>query len=141
MAAKRLFAQGTTVQIARSRAEIEKLVLKHGASSYASGYEGDRANILFKMKDRRVRFTLVLERPSAPKAEEENRRRWRCLVFILKAKLEAVENGLVTFEEEFLSAIVIPGAHGETVGQWVGPQLKQAYENGAAMPPLLGAGT
>lgn len=132
---KRLFAAGTTVSIAKSRIEIETLVTRHGASSFASGYEGTHANILFKMRNRRVRFELQLVEGD----EKENMRRWRCLAFLLKAKLSAVENGLATFEEEFLAFTLVPGAGGETVAQWIGPQLAYAYDKGTAMPPLLGA--
>ena len=144
----RLFAEGTRVDVAKTRSEIEALLTKHGATSFASGWEGARARILFEAHGRRVRFTLELlgrlhdeDRCLAcTKIEAENRRRWRCLLLMLKAKLEAVANNLVSFEEEFLAHIMIPDGSGETVGDWVGPQLMRAYERGGAMPPLLGAG-
>lgn len=138
MNAKRLYAQGTTVASSKSRAEIEALIMKHGATSYASGFEGTKANILFKMKGRRVRFELVL---TGATDEREDMRRWRCLFYLLKAKLMAVEDGLETFEDAFLSQTLVPGAGGETVSQWIGPQLAYAYEKGTVMPPLLGPAT
>jgi len=141
---KKPFAHGTTVTVGKSRGQIEDLVTAHGASMFVSGYEGDRANILFKMKDRRVRFQLQLVKSGGLftelEAERENMRRWRCLFFLLKAKLSAVEDGLATFEEEFLAFTLVPGSNGETVAQWIGPQLSYAYEKGVAMPPLLGSG-
>ena len=139
---KRLYAQGTTVSSAKSRAEIETLVMKHGATSFASGFETDRANILFKMKGRRVRFELHLLPSTGTISENdrENMRRWRCLFFLLKAKLSAVADGLTSFEDEFLAFTLVPGANGETVAQWLGPQLAYAYDKGTAMPPLLGVG-
>jgi hypothetical protein len=73
------------------------------------------------------------------KRECEERRRWRCLLLNVKAKFEAVENQIVTFEEEFLAHIVVPGT-GETVGAWAAPRIAEAYERGAHMPPLLGGG-
>jgi hypothetical protein len=133
---KRLFAARTSVTIGKSRGQIEDLVTRHGATSFASGHEGTQANILFKMKGRRVRFELQLTEGD----ERENMRRWRCLYALLKAKLTAVEDGLATFEEEFLAFTLVPGAGGETVAQWIGPQLAYAYEHGSKMPPLLGAG-
>jgi hypothetical protein len=133
---KRLYAQGTTVQSSKSRADIETLILKHGATSYASAFEGDRATVLFKMQSRRVRFAVDL----TPNDERENMRRWRSLLFLLKAKLTAVEDGQSTFENEFLAYILVPGAGGETVAQWLGPQLAYAYDKGTVMPPLLGSG-
>ena len=135
MTVKRLAFQGTTVSAAKSRADIETLVMKHGASSFASGFEGERANILFKMKNRRVRFELKLPKDD----EREAMRRWRCLFHLLKSKLIAVAEGLASFEDEFLAFTLVPG-HSETVAQWIGPQLAYAYEKGTAMRPLLGSG-
>jgi hypothetical protein len=73
------------------------------------------------------------------KREAEKRRRWRCLLLSIKAKLETVANGILTFDEEFLANIVVPGT-GETVGTWAAPKIAAAYESGAHMPPMLGAG-
>jgi hypothetical protein len=137
---KRLFAVGTTVEIPKTRSEIEALLTKHGATSFASGWEGTRARILFEAHGRRVRFSLDLLDGETSKEIAENRRRWRCLLLVLKAKLEAVANNLVTFEEEFLAHIMLPDGSGETIGDWVSPQLAAAYERGVNMPPLLGAG-
>jgi hypothetical protein len=139
----RRYAEGTGVPVDRSKAEIERLLTRYGASSFASGWQGDAATLLFEASGRRIRFELPL--PSAAdyrnedKRAKECRRRWRCLCLVIKAKLEAVNSGIVTFEEEFLAHIVVPGRN-ETFGAWVAPQLAAAYERGARMPPLLGAG-
>jgi hypothetical protein len=135
----RPFAWGTSVTIATSKMELEKLLAKHGATSFACASELGAGSILFAMRGRRVRFDLALQTSTAAPAEAENRRRWRCLVALVKAKLVSVADGLSTFEEEFLAQIVIPGK-GETVGQWIGPQIAAAYGRGEAMPPLLGSG-
>ena len=37
---------------------------------------------------------------------KETRRRWRCLLITIKAKLECIETGIETFEEAFLAHIV-----------------------------------
>jgi len=66
--------------------------------------------------------------------EGEMRRRWRSLALVLKAKLEAVSTGIVTFEEEFLPYIVLPG--GQTVGEKIIPSLDAAYASGK-LPKLL----
>jgi len=52
----------------------------------------------------------------------------------VKAKLEAVETGIVSLEEEFLAHVVLPD--GSTVGQWAEPQLAELYGRGD-MPALL----
>ena len=67
--------------------------------------------------------------------EQSCRRRWRALLLIIRAKLEAVESGIATLESEFLANLVLPD--GGTVGDWLEPQIDQAYATGR-MPPMLG---
>jgi hypothetical protein len=62
------------------------------------------------------------------------RARWRALLLIIKAKLEAIAGGISTLEREFLADVVMPDS--QTVGQWLAPQLEAAYQSGR-MPPLL----
>jgi hypothetical protein len=121
------FAEGTTVPVAKTRGEIEAMVSKHGATRFASGWTEERkAAISFAMKGRLVRFTLALPTEEEAKKqrhrryysldqgqrakwiEAEERRRWRCLLLALKAKLEVVESGIATFDEEFLAHVVTP---------------------------------
>jgi hypothetical protein len=66
--------------------------------------------------------------------EVARRQRWRALALAIKAKLEAVESGIATFEEEFMAYIVLPD--GQTVGEFLSPQIEAAYSSGR-MPPLL----
>lgn len=56
------------------------------------------------------------------------------LALVVKAKLEAVESGISTFEQEFMAHIVLP--NGQTTGQWMIPQIEAAYKTGT-MPALL----
>jgi hypothetical protein len=39
--------------------------------------------------------------------EQAVRQRWRALVLVIKAKLEAVESGITSFEDEFLAHTVL----------------------------------
>jgi hypothetical protein len=107
------------------------------------------------MKGRQIRFNLPLpgkventfwvdkrcswKRRPAEQAEraweQACRQRWRALLLCIKAKLEAVECEITTFEEEFMAHIVLPG--GGTVGQHVLPQIAEAYETGRVTPLLL----
>ena len=59
---------------------------------------------------------------------KEEKRRWRALLLVVKAKLEAVETGIATFEDEFLAYTVLPG--GKTVGEIVTPKLSRVYQTG-----------
>jgi hypothetical protein len=150
------YAADTSVSTEASRAEIERTLRRYSASSFAYGWERERAAVSFEAQGRRVRFVvplpdrkdpdIVLYRHSSghmmersASAQEERweqacRQRWRALALVIKAKLEAIESGISTFDEEFLAHIVLPS--GQTVGEWVGPQIDTAYSLGQ-MPALL----
>lgn len=125
------FAEHTTVDVSKTRGEIESLARKHGATQFGSGWStGGEAGITFVIKDRRVQFRLAMptgtEKAIADKARRmsrrnwgppdadklklcvaaEERRLWRCLLLAIKAKLEIVASGIATFEEEFLAHVV-----------------------------------
>lgn len=59
--------------------------------------------------------------------EQACRQRWRALALAIKAKLEAVECGITSFEEEFLAHLVIPGQGGKTVGQLMLQRVEDSY--------------
>jgi len=85
------------------------------------------------------RYTPSKHRERSPAAqieawEQSVRQRWRALALVIKAKLEAVETGITTFEEEFMPHILLP--NGETVAQHMIPQIEQAYKTGE-MPSML----
>lgn len=123
------FAEGTTVPASKTRAEIESLVAKYGATRFAFGYMEDRAAINFVASGRLVRFTVPLPTKDDPRVRkralslsrsnwrideeklkfaiaEEERRRWRCLLLAIKSKFTTVESGIESFEEAFLANIV-----------------------------------
>jgi hypothetical protein len=149
------FAANTEVPVDRSRAELEKILEKYGASQFIYGTEKNRVVIGFSMHDRMVRFNIPMPdktdkeittyktgwqtktRTAGAIEEKFNqamRQRWRALVLVIKAKLEASESGITDFETEFLSHIILPD--GSTVGQWAKPQIQKAYTAGN-MPQLL----
>jgi hypothetical protein len=135
----RRYAEGTSVEVASSRQEIERLVTKHGATAFMSAWQADRYVVIFEMRGKRLRFDVPAPDPKKyrddKKWKAEERRRWRALLLILKAKLEIVASGDADFESEFLSQIALP--NGNTVGSMVLPQL-EAMLRGEKMPPLLG---
>jgi hypothetical protein len=86
--------------------------------------------------ERQVRLDVPmsheLECGSRAKAEAATPQRWRALVLVLKAKLEAVASGISTLESEFLAGIVLP--NGMTLGQAVLPRLSEAVSSGRLLP-------
>jgi hypothetical protein len=127
------YAERTKVPVTQSRAEIERVLERYGADAFGYGWDDTRAVVSFRAQSRYVRFAIEI--PSSP---QEERQRWRALLLVIKAKLEAVESGVTTFEEEFLAYVVLPD--NQTVGDWLLPQVELAYENGG-MPKLLMPGT
>ncbi len=147
MTPPRRYAEGTAVPAAKTRGEIETFLVKHGATSFGVLTEQTMFAVQFKVGVRVVRF--VIGRPAldarlartAPNRaikdrDAEERRRWRALLLVLKAKFEAVASGITTFDHEFLAHLVT--AAGVTVGDVVGPSLDRALAGeGAplALPP------
>lgn len=133
-----IYARDTEVPAERSKAEIEKTLRRYGADQFMSGWKEGVAIVGFIMHDRQIRFTLPLPTLKDYKTERQYeqavRQRWRALALAIKAKLEIVDAGIKTFEQEFLSDIVMPNGH--TAGEWMVPQIKAAYET-KKMPALL----
>lgn len=147
------YAENTGVSSDRSRAEIERTLQRYGATGFMYGWQNGQAMIAFELNGRRVQFVLPMpdrnakeftHTPSRGTRRSQNqidqafeqavRQRWRALALVIKAKLEAVEAKITVFEDEFLAHIVLP--NGQSVGNWMRPQLEQAYET-MTMPPML----
>lgn len=147
---KNRYAAQTTVPVEKTKMEIELLLRRYGADQFVSGWDGGRAMIGFKAKNRFIRFVVPLPvatdyrwkwnatpAQKEQKIDQDTRQRFRALLLVMKAKLEAVESGIATFENEFLAHIVLP--NGQTVSEALVPQLRAAYETGR-MPKLLELG-
>lgn len=149
------FAEKTEVTTRGSRDEIERTLERYGADQFLYGWQDDAAVIGFRMKGRHIKFVLPLPSKTADEFttymrgsirferdagaatklwEQATRQRWRALSLIIKAKLEAIESGISLFEDEFLAATVLPNK--QTAGEWMRPQIDEAYRIGA-MPSML----
>lgn len=150
------YAADTSVSSEASRAEIERTLVRYNADQFMYGWDRTQAVIQFRMENRHIRFLLPMpdrdddqfkltpakryERSPEDQMkawEQACRQRWRALALVVKAKLEAVESGITSFEDEFASFIVLP--NGTTVGDWLHPQIAQAYDTGT-MPNMLALG-
>ena len=147
------YAANTNVSSELSRLEIEKMLIRYGADNFAYAMTSGKALIGFTMYERQIKFVLPLPAkeefkltPTGRKRTENSqyeaweqacRQRWRALNLVIKAKLEAVECGISVFEDEFMANIVLPG--GQTVGDFMKPQIEQAYISGSVpqMLPML----
>ncbi|WP_430912864.1 hypothetical protein [Methylobacterium sp. sgz302541] len=149
----RRFAADTSVSTDRSIAEIRATVRRYGASEFAHMESDAQAAITFTMHGRRIMFRLAMPDPtdraftqtergkarsvSVAEAawEQACRSRWRALALVIKAKLEAVEVGIVVFEDEFLANTVAPGTS-ITFGEAVRESMAIAHRDKAATPLL-----
>lgn len=150
------YANQTEVSAERSRNEIEHTLRRYGAEKFMYGWQEDAAIIGFQINKMSVKFLLpmpdrnsdeVLFTPAkrqrrSPGQQEQAyeqaiKQRWRALNLCIKAKLEAVEAGIVSFDEEFLAHFILPG--GDTVGKVWGEQIKQIQASGK-LPPLITMG-
>lgn len=144
------YAESTSVSSELSRIEIEKTLIRYGAENFAYAMSGSKALIAFTMSERQVRFILPLPpkedfsltptgRDRSKKSqcdawEQACRQRWRALLLVIKAKLEAVECGISCFEQEFMANIILPD--GNIAGDFMLPQIFKAYKTGV-MPSML----
>lgn len=70
--------------------------------------------------------------------EQAYRQRWRALSLIIKAKLEFIESGMTTLEEEFLAQLVLPD--GNSVGDVLTRQVESFYLKDGMPKLLMGSG-
>lgn len=136
------YAKGTVVAVDKSLAEIKALLTKNGATSFAYFEDNAGAVVAFSAHGRQIRFSLPLPDRNAREFthsskgarthdlaakvwEQACRERWRNMLLMVKAKFAAIDCKITTFEDEFLAHTIMPNK--QTVGQWMAPQLEQAY--------------
>lgn len=155
------YAVDTAVTVEKSKAEIETILRRYGATTFASGWDQERSVIQFEAHGRRLRFVLPMPDPNDPEFttyrrgqsgtlskrtpevaakmwEQACRSSWRSLALVIKAMLEAVEAEIVVFEDIFAPFIVLP--NGQSVADWIRPSVEKAYATGS-MPPMLSLGS
>lgn len=151
------YASNTKVSSEKSRNEIERTLQRYGASGFGFWIENDSALVQFQIEKLKIAFKLPMpdrkseeftmsshendwqRKPLAAETahrrwEQACRQRWRALALVIKAKLEAIDSGISTFEEEFMAHIMLPD--GVTVGEKLVPGLTVLKETGN-MPKLL----
>jgi hypothetical protein len=140
------YAKGTTVDVSKSKAEIEFLLRKAGAMNIFSGVEDAKciAWIMFTMQGCPYRESIKLPKAEhfthTPRGRPRNREsadaahvqackeRFRGLVLLIKAKLLAITNGDRTWDQEFFGAMMLPG--GKTIYEQLGAQAATAAATG-----------
>ena len=154
--AGRTFAEDTTVSVEKTKAEIETTLRKYGADQYVPGsdWAAGKYFIQFRYRGYFIRFTIEIAPATSSKFHrtptgrprtqsqrleahaQHERSMWRKLLLVLKARLEAVDAGVESFEEAFLPHILAPD--NATVGDHIIPKLKEIYATGRMPTDLLG---
>jgi hypothetical protein len=130
----RRFAESTKVPVTKSRSEIERMLSRHQCQQFGTAvdYLALKARVQFLAHERIVRFEVALPDPQKYRGgtarDQEERRVWRSLLLVIKAKLEAVATNISTFEEEFLAYIVMP--NDQTVAALILPHIAESYSTG-----------
>jgi hypothetical protein len=143
------YATGTGVPVHRTEAELKRTLKRYGADDIVVGESAasKQGFVQFKYVDITVRMRIALPDPqsedfwltpsgrsrrdeaTARQAwEKACRQQWRVLLLLVKAQLEAIENGIAPPEKILMPWLVLPG--GGTVGEWVLPQLEAAARAG-----------
>jgi len=149
------YATGTSVSVDRSKAEIERTLARYGADDIVSGQSRQSRQAFVQFAYRRlhveVRITLpdpddkaFRKSPTGKRSRDERqafaawekacRQQWRVLLLLLKAQLEAVENGVYEPWEAFLPWLMLPT--GKTVRGAIAPRLDELLD-GTVPPKLL----
>jgi hypothetical protein len=147
------YAEGTKVNSFASIEEIQRLLRARGCVEFGQMTSQNTAAVVFRYEGVPYRMQLNLPDPDDDKFtctpsgrwsrsekqandayEQEVKRLWRAILLVMKAKLVAVDEGVVTFHNEFLSYAVL--GDGRSVGQHCKPLLERA-KDGEALPLTL----
>jgi hypothetical protein len=153
----RRFAEDTSVPIARTRSEIDKLLRDWGALGiqWTDDWQHDQITVRFGWKDKAgqqymARFSIKLpgrealskhavdgrsgvvsERKLAALMDARGKQEHRLLLFWLKAALNAVEAGIIPAEAIFLP--FLEGQDGQTVAEVCIPRMARLLSGGAGL--------
>lgn len=115
------YAKNTSVPISRSKAQIEETLLRYGITELGMGVSPRGDGIIFKKEGRL--YKINVPNPNQDdystdlQYEQARRQRWRILLLSVKAKLEEIEAGLISFDDQFLAYMALPD--GSTVGDFM----------------------
>jgi len=130
------YANKTQVSVEQSQMEIQRLLQRYGATGFGINWGSN--TILFEIKSHAVKIQIPLPdrndfKNTSGGSKRNNtqidtaydqalKQRWRALVLVIKAKLEAITTGITTIENEFMAHFVLP--NGQTLSQYILPQMK-----------------
>ena len=133
------YAKNTKVSINKTKIDIQRLLENWGIQEFFFGTSPRGGGIGFKYEGRVYKRNVTMPEKtwdiSNNKYEQLNRQRWRILYMSLKMKLEEVDDGGVSFEDQFLAQMCLPD--GSTVGDFMKLPGNVAKLEKTEMPKLL----
>lgn len=133
------YAKTTAVPLTRSKAQIEKVLCDFGIEEMFWGTSPRGYGIGFKYNGivykRNVTMPKRNDFSTQQKYEQAVRQRWRILYMSLKMKLEEIEEGSISFEDQFLAMMSLP--NGSTVADFMKLPENMALLQKSEMPKLL----
>ena len=147
------YAKNTTVSPEKSQEEIKKILRRYGADRFGIMEEKDKGHVMFEYNGLLIQMSVDFpDKEEFSKTESGKKRidsaietafnqsirqRWRALLLAIKAKLEAIESGISTIEQEFMAFVMMPD--GRPLGEHIIPRLNEISKTGK-MPKMLTMG-
>jgi hypothetical protein len=131
VATVRRYAEGTSVDVSKTKSEIDRLLIAHSCTQRAIAVnDATRLTILtFRFQDRIIKLQMASDSSrDERKREQKDREAWRRLLLLLKAKFESIRSGDSSLEQEFLANVMLPD--GRTVADEVRESIALAYSTG-----------
>ncbi len=125
----RKYAQGTTVTLAETIADIEQELTRFQA--VFTGYAVRRGTLEIEFDDPEGFPYRVVMQTDGEKPQEINRKA-RSLYAVIKAQLIAVHDGIFTFQQAFMPALVLPD--NRRLGEVMQAKITEVYPL-KALPP------
>lgn len=133
------YAKYTKVPVKKSKTQIEKLLVDYGIDEFFFGTSPRGEGVGFKYEGKVYKHNVPMpDRNDYGYETQYNqaiRQRWRIFYMSLKMKLEEVQDGGISFEDQFLSMMTLPD--GSTVADFMRLPENVTKLNKAEMPKLL----
>lgn len=132
------YAKNTTVAASKTKVQIQELLIDWGIVEFffATNVRGE--GIGFSFEGRLYNWNVLMPDSKGltdKQYQQAVRQRWRILYMGLKMKLEEIDSGSETFEDQFLSKMVLP--NGGTVSDFMKLPENLKLIGQSKMPKLL----
>lgn len=132
------YAKTTTVSVEKSKVQIQRLLTDWGITEFYFGTSIRGDGIGFSWNGRTYKWNVKMAKQEGlteKQQQQVKRQRWRLFYMSLKMKLEEIDGGDETFEDQFLAKMCLPD--GSTVSDFMKLPENVTLLSQAKMPKLL----